>query len=119
MGPKDKTLTLKYCKWCGKKTSMGSMLTSETPILEFLEDKINEHGREKIWGEYGDWSEEILDSEFEAELLVYDSMLNNVTKKIICISCLKQDDDLFNKYYNNVVDGIDDEDIDDYIIELT
>ena len=88
-----------HCSWCGKPTWMEPMLLPDTPILEFMEEKIDEHGREKIWGENGDWSQVDLDSDFEAELLVYDNMLSNVSNKIVCISCLKEDDDLWNKYY--------------------
>ena len=76
MGPKYKRSLKNYCKWCGKPTIMEEMLLSDTPILEFMEEKINEHGRKRIWGEDGDWSEEMIDSDFEAELLVYDEMLN-------------------------------------------
>jgi co-chaperonin GroES (HSP10) len=43
-------------------------------------------------------------------------MLNNVTKKVICISCLKHDEEMFKKYYG---DEMGDDDEDHYIIELT
>jgi|TARA_R110000782_G_scaffold262852_1_gene355194 hypothetical protein len=118
MGPVDKSDKLNYCKWCGKKTYMEPMNTAETPILEFLEDEINKHGREEVWGEYGDWSEEFLDSDFEAQLLVYDEMLNTISKKIVCITCLKYDDDLFKKYYGYESEDNPDDDEDHYIIEL-
>lgn len=108
MGTEHKKSELNHCVWCGKPTHMKEMQLPETPILEFLEEKINDYGREKIWGEDGDWSEEDLDSDFEAELLVYDEMLATVSKKIVCIGCLKQDDDLWNKYYN---DGFEDDEI--------
>ena len=42
---------------------------------------------------------ENLDSELEAELLVYDSMLSSTSKKTVCMSCLDQDDKLWKKYY--------------------
>jgi len=119
MGPKDKNNELNYCEWCGKRTVMSKMLVGNTPILEFLEDKIDKAGREKIWGEDGDWSGLDIDSDFEAELLVYDSMLNSLSKKTICVSCLKQDEELFEKYYNNKNGDEDDDDDDHYIIELT
>ncbi len=88
------------CSWCGRLTWMEEMQLPETPILEFMEEKINEFGRDKIWGEEGDWSQYDLDSEFEAELLVYDQMLTSVSSKIVCITCLKEDDDLYDKYYD-------------------
>ena len=88
-----------HCTWCGKPTWMEEMQLPETPILEFIEEKIDEHGRNRIWGEDGDWSSQNLDSDFEAELLVYDAMLCNVSPKVVCIGCLKEDDDLWEKYY--------------------
>ena len=94
-----KERTKKYCSWCGKPTHMEQMQLPETPILEFMEEKIDEHGRERIWGEDGDWSSQNLDSDFEAELLVYDAMLCNVSLKVVCIGCLKEDDELWKKYY--------------------
>jgi hypothetical protein len=89
-----------HCSWCGKPTNMEEMQLPETPILEFMEEKIDKHGRNRIWGEDGDWSSENLDSDFEAELLVYDQMLSTVTKKVVCIGCLHDDDKLWEKYYN-------------------
>ena len=71
-----------------------------------MEEKIDKHGRNKIWGEDGDWSTQHSDSDFEAELLVYDEMLCNVSKKVVCLSCLHEDDILWEKYYNT---GFDDE----------
>ena len=109
MGPKYKRSLKNYCKWCGKPTIMEEMLLSDTPILEFMEEKINEYGRERIWGKDGDWSEEMIDSDFEAELLVYDEMLNTISKKVVCISCLKSDDDLWKKYYGGDDDGYSDD----------
>jgi len=99
MGTEHKRNKINHCKWCGKPTWMEAILLPETPILEFIEDKINEYGREEIWGENGDWSLEDLDSDFEAELLVYDEMLNTMSPKVVCIGCLKEDDELYNRYY--------------------
>lgn len=109
MGP-EKKLPKNHCKWCGKLTHMEPILTSDTPILEFIEEKINKYGRDRIWGEDSDWSRVNIDPEFEAELLVYDGLLNTVRRKVVCISCLKQDDDLFKKYY-----GVDEDEDDGYI----
>jgi len=91
----------KHCVWCGKPTIMEPMKVADIPILEFMEEKINAYGRERIWGKYGDWSMEDLDSDFEAELLVYDEMLCSISKKIVCINCLKTDDELWKRYYSD------------------
>ena len=115
-----------YCEWCSKQTPFGKTIQAETPILEFIEDKIDLIGREDIWGIEGDWSMVDIDSDLEAELLVYDTMLNNVQERIICEVCLRTDDKMYQKYYGDMPEDYigendgdnpdDDEDI--YIIEL-
>ena len=57
------------------------------------------------------WQRDSGDSEFEAELLVYDQMLTSVLPKIVCVTCLKEDDDLYNKYYGDEDDDSDGEEI--------
>ena len=76
---------------------MGKTTQAITPILEFMEDKIDLIGREDIWGIHGDWSMVDIDSDLEAELLIYDEMLNNIGKRIICEVCLRQDNMLYKK----------------------
>ena len=124
VGSKRKNSKVNYCEWCSKQTRLGKTTQAITPILEFIEDKIDLIGREEIWGEYGDWSMVDIDSDLEAELLVYDEMLNNIQKRIICEVCLRQDDEMYQKYYSGMM-GVIDEDNDDnpddedhYIIEL-
>ena len=101
---KDKKVN--YCEWCGNKTSMGKTTQAETPILEFIEDKIDKVGREEVWGVNGDWSLMNLDSDFEAELLVYDGMLNALDKRIVCEVCMRQDDELYMRYYSEMEEEI-------------
>ena len=115
---------VKYCEWCSKKTSMGKTTQAETPILEFMEDKIDLVGREDIWGIHGDWSMVDIDSDLEAELLIYDEMLNNVQKRIVCEICLRHDDEMYTKYYSQMMGEVNEnnddnsDDDDHYIIEL-
>ena len=121
MGSKHKNSKLNYCEWCSKQTSLGKTIQPETPILEFMEDKIDLIGREDIWGVHGDWSMVDIDSDLEAELLIYDEMLNNVGKRIVCEVCLRQDNMLYKKYYGGMIGEINndsDDDEDHYIIEL-
>jgi hypothetical protein len=120
---KDSKLKVNYCEWCSKQTPLGRTTQAETPILEFMEDKIDLIGREDIWGMNGDWSLVEIDSDLEAELLIYDEMLNFVKKRIVCEVCLRQDDEMYQKYYSQMEGEIgfisDDPDDDDhYIIEL-
>lgn len=94
-----------YCSWCGMKTLMEPMKLPQIPIMEVLEEKIDKLGREKIWGEYSNWSLVKMDSEIEAELLVYDEMLNTIELRVVCEKCLNEDDRLYEKYYGGKDEG--------------
>lgn len=94
-GDKD----INYCTWCGMKTIMEPMQLPQTPILEFMEEKIDKLGRDKVWGEHANWANLNMDPDIEAELLVYDEMLSTVSLKHVCEKCLNEDDRLYNKYY--------------------
>ena len=119
VGSKHKGGKLNYCEWCSKKTSMVPTTQAITPILEFMEDKIDLIGREDIWGVHGDWSMVDIDSDLEAELLIYDEMLNTVDRRVICEACLKQDNQMYLKYYGDMIgENNPDDDEDHYIIEL-
>ena len=92
---------IKHCVWCGAPTLMEEMQLPDTPIIEHMEEKINNHDRKRIWGDLSDWSKLDLDSDFEAELLVYDEMLGTMSLKTVCETCLGEDDRLWQKYYTN------------------
>jgi len=106
MGTKHKEDKINYCKWCGLKTNLEPILTPETPLLEFLEEKINTLGRDKVWGDDSNWAILDIDSEVEAELLVYDDMLNTLSYKHLCEKCIEEDDILYDKYYEGD-DGVE------------
>ena len=57
---------MKYCEWCGKSTTNKPVHVAQTPILEWIEERINKIGRKQIWGENSDWSKLEMDSDFEA-----------------------------------------------------
>lgn len=98
---------LNHCVWCGALTPMEKMQMPQTPILEHIEKKIDEQGRKRIWGDNSDWSRVDMDSDLEAELLVYDEMLATIDLKTVCERCIEEDERLWKKYYDNS----DDEDI--------
>lgn len=101
--------TKSYCEWCGKKTDNEPTQVAETPILEELEQEINSHGnRDKVWGIDSDWSGLKLSSTFEAKLMVYDEMLNNIKLRTICADCIKHDEMLYEKYYEDEIKIIED-----------
>ena len=94
----------KYCEWCSKKTDNEPTQVSSTPILEELEQEINSYeNRDEIWGVSSDWSKLNLTSTFEAKLMVYDEMLNQIKLRTICSNCLKQDEMLYEKYYEDEI----------------
>lgn len=93
--------TVNYCQWCGAPTVMERMQLPDTPILEHIEEKIDKHDRKRLWGDLSDWSKLDLDSDFEAELLVYDEMLASISLKTVCERCLEEDERLWKKYYDN------------------
>jgi len=106
-GSKD----INHCTWCGAPTVMERMLLPQTPILEFLEVKIDLIGRDNVWGDKADWSKLHLDPDMEAELLIYDEMLGDVSLKHVCERCLSEDDRLWEKYYGKDNDGYIDLDL--------
>jgi hypothetical protein len=108
---KDKNSKVGYCEWCAKNTKMGLTEQPNTPILEDIEDRINHIGRDKVWGKNADWSILDLDSDFEAELLVYDELLNTMSKRRVCRQCMLEDDMLWERFYGNDEDE-DEDDID-------
>jgi len=104
MGTKHKDSELKYCEWCGKKTDNEPTQVAETPILEDIEQEIDSYpDRNKIWGIDSDWSDQKLSSAFEAKLMVYDEMLNRISMKTICKSCLEHDEVLYDRYYQEEI----------------
>ena len=109
MGTKHKEDKINYCKWCGRKTNLELITMPESPILEFLEEKIDELGRDKVWGEESNWAYVEIDSNVEAELLVYDELLNTLTPAHLCESCIEEDNRLYDKYYSD--EQTEDEDL--------
>ena len=101
MGSAFKGNKVNYCTWCGMKTLMEPMQLPQTPILEFMEEKINKLGRDRVWGDGANWSKLDIDSNLEAELLVYDEMLSMVSLKTVCEKCLSEDDKMYEKYYGD------------------
>jgi hypothetical protein len=85
---------------------MVAIFAPDIPILEWMEEKIivyckkNDIDREKLWGYDSDWNDLVIDESMEAQLEVYDELIETVSRKIICQECLKEDDVLWKKYYH-------------------
>jgi|TARA_B100001093_G_scaffold509089_1_gene572468 hypothetical protein len=107
----------KTCAWCSKPTTLPAVFAADTPLIEWMEEKINmiatarKINRNLIWGVNSDWGKLELPPAFEAELLAYDELLSTVTRKQICKSCLVDDHKLWSKYYQNIIDDPGDIDI--------
>jgi|TARA_B110000503_G_scaffold134557_1_gene213768 hypothetical protein len=103
----------KTCAWCHKPTEIFDVFAPDIPILDWMEEKIidyckkNNINKELLWGDKSNWENLELDEEIEAELLVYDELIETISRKTICEECLKEDDKLWRKYYN--VDDFDEE----------
>ena len=107
----------KTCAWCSKPTNLPMVYAADTPLMEWMEEKINmvsaaqKINRKLIWGENSDWGKLNLPPAFELELLAYDELLSTVTRKTICKQCLVTDHKLWTKYYQNIIDDLGDIDV--------
>ena len=116
MARKKKT-TRRTCAWCNKPTTLPAVYAADTPLMDWLEEKIDLVAKSKhikrsdIWGEQSDWAKLGLTPGFENELLAYDSLLCTVTRKHICKTCLVDDYNLWLKYYSKIDDNPDNIDI--------
>tara|TARA_B100000780_G_scaffold273601_1_gene237391 strand:- start:3250 stop:3597 length:348 start_codon:yes stop_codon:yes gene_type:complete len=103
----------KTCAWCHKPTKLPETFAAKTPILEWLEKRIeefcdkNDYSKQEVWGLDSDWGVINIPEQFEAELLVYDSLLISVERKTICKDCLVEDQKLWDKYYHGLDDNND------------
>ena len=93
----------KTCAWCHKPTSLPKIFAADVPILDWMEEKIdvfcNKNGinRNILWSEGSDWGKLDLDEKTEAELLVYDELIETYSKKR---------DELNDKYSEDQKSGI-------------
>lgn len=113
---------IKTCSWCYKPTTMPETFAPISPILDWMEERIdkwcedNDYTRDEVWGEESDWNYVNLPEEFELELLAYDELIASAERKVICQECLAEDDKLWKKYY---YDLSEDEDLDgDFDFEI-
>ena len=93
------------CSWCTLPTNLPIVFAAKSPLLEWLEKKIDRNAikldvhRNDIWGENADWSEFKLGTNLESELIAYDELITTITRKHICEKCLVEDQRLSDTYY--------------------
>lgn len=92
---------VKHCEWCGGFTTNSKVLLSKTPILEPMEEIIDDNGRNEILNDYytGEYLN-IKDIQTELNITSYLDLLSNLEMIVICDSCLELNDKNELKYYN-------------------
>lgn len=80
------------CEWCLGPADLPKMYIPQSPVLEWMEQKliyIEEH------------FDGNLSSEEEWEILVYDEMIKNIRRGHVCSTCWEADQALYDKYYED------------------
>ena len=85
------------CDWCFGTKDVMFMYVPQSPVLEWMEEKLI-----LLDGEFRDQD---LTKEEEWEILVYDELVTSITRGKVCKKCWKKDQKLYEKYYDQ-----DDED---------
>ena len=88
---------MRKCNWCVGTTGVMSMYIPQSPVLEWMEEKLI-----LLDGEFRDQD---LSEEEEWEILVYDEMVKSITRGMVCKKCWTRDQMLYETYYD-----VDDED---------
>ena len=95
--------TKRKCNWCGSKTDLPYTYHAMGPISEEYELKIL-----KLEKKYGDdWMgregelEEEIGEQLIKDIMMYDQIINTVSKGVVCADCLDKDDELYNKFRKN------------------
>ena len=91
------------CYWCENETDMPYTYHAMGPISEEYELKIL-----KLEKKYGDdWMgregelEEEIGEQLIKDIMMYDQIINTVSKGVVCADCLDKDDELYNKFRKN------------------
>ena len=65
----------KLCAWCHKQTRLPKVFAAQSPLLEWMEEKINTYceaegiDRSEIWGEHSDWGRTQIPESLENEII--------------------------------------------------
>jgi hypothetical protein len=86
------------CNWCFGTKNVLHMYIPQTPVLEWMEDKLI-----LLDGEF--YEQDLTETE-EWEIQVYDTMVRAITRGTVCTKCWKKDQKLYEMYYGP--DGEDD-----------
>ena len=78
------------CEWCFGEADLPRMYIPESPVLEFMEQKLIKIGGH-FDGTLSKWE--------EWEISCYDEMVKSIRKGNVCTKCWTEDQRLYEKYY--------------------
>lgn len=82
------------CEWCHGPADLPRMYVPESPVLEWMEQKL-------IYIDRHFGMDNELTSDEEWEILVYDEMVKSVRRGNVCTICWETDQALYDKYYED------------------
>lgn len=85
---------MRTCEWCFGESDMPILIIPESPVLVWMEEKLIKIER--------DLSGHKLTPDEEWEILVYDEMVQTTRHGSVCTKCWKEDQDLYDKYYEDL-----------------
>lgn len=85
------------CEWCHGPADLPQMYIPESPVLEWMEQKLAYLDNNFV--------DEGLTNDEEWEILVYDEMVKSIRRGHVCTICWTEDQALYDKYYENDSDS--------------
>ena len=80
------------CEWCFGIEDVMPIFMPETPVLEWMEEKLITIDE--------DFTQSHLSKDEEWEILCYDDMITSLRRGHVCKKCWVQDQKLYDKYYD-------------------
>lgn len=81
------------CEWCHGPADLPQMYIPESPVLEWMEQKLAYLDNNFV--------DEGLTNDEEWEILVYDEMVKSIRRGHVCTICWTEDQALYDKYYTD------------------
>lgn len=80
------------CEWCFGTRNVMPIFIPETPVLEWMEEKLSSVEEDFSQSELSEWE--------EWEMLCYDDMIRQIRRGHVCKKCWTKDQKLYDKYYD-------------------
>lgn len=81
------------CEWCWNECDLNAMQIPQSPILEWIEEKLEGVDRSLVPPK--------LSKQEEYEIVLYDYMISNLRFGRVCSKCWDKEQQLWDKYYEN------------------